>query len=558
VPVRESDSNAPQSVVTVGGADSRTARTASRVGALAIALMLAGCTAAVLFFGTWRVQCPGLYYDEVLYVEGWQPQRHFAWYVGDVPVMSLSYLGALKSWLYWPLRDRLSVEWVRAPWILSAVVCLLLTYLVCRRLAGRTAGMWAALLLAVDPAFLFLHRLDWGPVAIAMLLRMASLALVLRWRAVGGDARLVVAALLIGIGLYDKVIFAWYVAALVVAALATWPSWGGARLRVVVASLVALALGALPLLAYNVRFPLATFGNNTILTTEPLLRQLGTRLTLMAETLSGAGVYHFVNGQPLAAPLPCPGLPPWLAGVVCRSFPLPGAWLPPATLLALLAVAGIAPLRNAFAPRFLAVLTVGIGVIMLPVAQATGAHHVAMLLPFPQMLLAVVVVEAWRKRSRWRLPLVAALFAVLATGFAVSARTLVSFGGLCGRGVWSPATYALAGFAANHPDDRIMLADWGFASQLHTLAPGATLDDWSWALRDDRATPADLAPVSNRRTFLILHTHATTVFSTVRHRALAHVRAAGLHARQVEVARDLDGRATAFVLELVPRRRGDR
>ena len=554
--VRETDSHTPQSVLTVGGTDSRTARTASRVGALAVALVLAGCSAAVLIFGTWRVQCPGLYYDEVLFVEGWQPDRHFAWYVGAVPVMSLSYLGALKSWLYWPLHDRLSVDWVRVPWVLSAVVCLLLTYLICRRLAGRGAGMWAALLLAVDPAFLFLHRLDWGPVAIAMLLRLTSLARVLRWRVAGGGARLVAAAFLIGVGLYDKVIFAWYVAALVMAALATWQWWRVPRMRVAAASFVALALGALPLLAYNLRFPLATFGNNPILTAEPLLRQLANRLTLMADTLSGAAVYDFVNGQPLARPLPCPGLPPWLAGFVCGPFPLDGAWLPPVTILVLIAVIVVASLRNGFATRFLAVLTVGVGLIMLPVAQATGAHHVAMLLPFPQMLLAVVVVEAWRRRSRWRLPLVAALFGVLATGFAVSTRTLVSFGGLCGRGVWSPATYALADFAAAHPRDRLVLADWGFASQLHTLAPHATLEDWSWALRDDRATPADVAPVVDRRTFLLLHAHATTIFGPARGRALAHVRAAGLRAKPVEVARDRDGRATAFVLELVPRAPG--
>ena len=553
MPGRENDSEAAPSVVTVGGADSRTARTASRVGALAIALVLAGCTAAVLFFGTWRVQCPGLYYDEVLFVEGWQPQGRFAWYVGGGPVMSLSYLGALKSWLYWPLRDRLSVEWVRVPWVLCAVVCLLLTYLVCRRLAGRTAGMWAALLLAVDPAFLFLHRLDWGPVAIAMLLRMASLALVLRWRVVGGDARLVLAALLIGIGLYDKVIFAWYVGALALAALATWQWWRVPRLRVSVAGFVALAAGASPLVAYNVRFPLATFRSNAILTTEPLAHQLTSRLGLMADTLSGAGVYHFVNRQPLAAPLPCPGLPSWLSRVACGSFPLDGTWLPAVTVLTLVAVAVSAPLRNGFASRFLALLTLGVGLIMLPVAQATGAHHVAMLLPFPQMLLAVVVVEAWRRRSRWRLPLIVALLGVLGTGFAVSTRTLLSFGGLCGRGVWSPGTYAIADFVDAHRHDRFVVADWGFASQLHTLAPKAELDDWSWALREDRATPADVATVSNRRTFLLVHSDATTIFEGTRRRALGIVRAAGLRAKRVTIARDLDGRATASVLELVPR-----
>jgi hypothetical protein len=270
--------------------------------------------------------------------------------------------------------------------------------------------------------------------------------------------------------------------------------------------------------------------------------------------LSGADLYFFVNGQPLPAPLPCPGLPPWLAQIVCGSFPLAGAWLPIVTVLALVAVL-VTPLRNVFATRFVAMLATFVGVIMLPVAQATGAHHVAMMLPFPQMLLAVVTAETWRRWPLWRLPVVAAYLAVLATGLAVSTRTVVAIGGLCGRHGWSSGTYALAEFAAAHPHDRIVLADWGFASQLHTLAPAAQLDDWSWALQEDRATPADLRPLPGRQTFMLLHTHATTVFRPARRRALVHVRAAGLRAKRVAVARDLDGRPTAFVVALVPRAR---
>ena len=143
-----------------------------------------------------------------------------------------------------------------------------------------------------------------------------------------------------------------------------------------------------------------------------------------------------------------------------------------------------------------------------------------MMLPFPQMLLAVVDGRDLAASAALALPVVAAYLAVLATGLAVSTRTVVAIGGLCGRHGWSSGTYALAEFAAAHPHDRIVLADWGFASQLHTLAPSAQLDDWSWALQEDRATPADLRPSPGRQTFMLLHTHATTVFGPARRRAL--------------------------------------
>ena len=533
----------------------RTARTASRVGAVMVGMLLLGCSAAVLAFGLWRVQCPGLYYDEVLFVEGWQPHPHFTWVVHGLPVMSLSYLGALKSWLYWPLAHRLTPALVRAPTVLMAVVSLWLTAAVATRLAGTAAGIAVACLLAVDPAFLFLHRLDWGPIAIATLLRTASLLLILRWRAGGGNWCAIAAAFLVGVGLYDKVIFAWYVAALAAAIVATRRHWPRPRPHVVAGGALALIVGAAPLVAYNLKDPLATLRDNAILTTRPLGRQIVERGTLIVDTLAGGDVYFFVNGQRLARPLPCPGLSPRLARVFCGRFPLRGAWLPWVTAASLVVVLASGALRTSFATRFVAVLLAAAIAVILPLAQATGAHHVAMMLPFPQLLLAVVAGEAWRHRLRWRWPAVSLIVAVLATGAAVSLRTAVSFAGLCGRGAWSPATYRIAAFADAHAHDRVLLGDWGFAAQIHALAPRAAPEDWSWALIDDRARPADVLPEPGRRTFLLVHTTGATVSHAARGRAFAHVRAAGLLAKRHDVVTDLDGRPTAFVLELVPRRR---
>ena len=146
---------------------------------------------------------------------------------------------------------------------------------------------------------LFLHRLDWGPVAIAMLLRVVSLALVLRWRVVGGDWRLIAAAFLVGVGSLRqgdlRVVRRRARArrARDVALVARPPA------AAIVGGVMALLIGAAPLVAFNVRIRSRRSRTTSSSADEPLLQQMTDRVRLMAHTLSGADLYFFVNGQPL-------------------------------------------------------------------------------------------------------------------------------------------------------------------------------------------------------------------------------------------------------------------
>src|SRR5215469_10385272 len=63
--------------------------------------------AACLFvlLATYRIRFPGLYYDEVIFVNAAQggPSDNFVINLGSVPLFVMPYLGALKAWLYAPI-----------------------------------------------------------------------------------------------------------------------------------------------------------------------------------------------------------------------------------------------------------------------------------------------------------------------------------------------------------------------------------------------------------------------------------------------------------------------
>ena len=540
-----------------GAVSNRASFDGARLGTI---LVLGGCVGFTLALGLWRIDCPGLHYDEVFFVAGWSPLGAFEWRPNGLPLMQISYLGAVKTWLYWPVANHLSPALIRVPPLLAAGFSIFLAYCATRRLAGRVAALLAAVILAFDPAFIFLQRLDWGPVALGALFRIASFLLLVQWRDQGGWWRLPLAAFLIGLGLYDKVIFAWYVVALGAALVATRDHWPRPSARVVLFSALSLALGAGPLIAYNVVSGFATLHSAVLDPRQPLAVLLPTHLNLIADTFGGRRLYEMVNRASLQAPIACPGLSASWAASLCGRFPLDSSWFPMALAVAFLLVFVLRPLREDTACRILGLLVAVTAAVFMPiglgkasgVATELGPHHAAMLLPFAEMFVAVVGVRAARQGWAWRVPIGLGLVIVLMTSAAVSVRTAASFAGTCGRGGWSPAIYQARDFVQDHAGDRILLGDWGFYCQLRVLAPHVPLDDVSWELQRDDLEPARLQPTPGLRTFLLLHRRDSALFTSARRRALGIIRRSGWQIRRTRTLRDLDGRPTADVVEILP------
>lgn len=130
-----------------------------------------------LLIATWRLSEPGLYFDEVLFVNAALGCPHGELFVHKnwhgVPVMLMPYIGALKAWIYYPIFQVFDVSGfsVRLPMVLWGACSIGLTYLYASRLFSPMVGWIAACLLAVEPGFIFHTRWDWGPTALMMLFK---------------------------------------------------------------------------------------------------------------------------------------------------------------------------------------------------------------------------------------------------------------------------------------------------------------------------------------------------------------------------------------------------
>ena len=142
-----------------------------------------------------------------------------------LPLMLMPYMGALKSWLYAPILAifRPTAYSIRIPVLLIGSITIWLFFLFMRRTVGDWAALLGTALLATDPTFLLTTCFDWGPVALQHFLLVAGVLLLLTGGGIRSPSRLALAFFLFGLGLWDKVLFAWPLMALAVALTIVFP-----------------------------------------------------------------------------------------------------------------------------------------------------------------------------------------------------------------------------------------------------------------------------------------------------------------------------------------------
>ena len=146
-------------------------------------------TAAFVGLGSLWIAWPGLEYDEARFVVASYPspdvQAAYTMHFRGRPVvlMVVSYMGALKGWLYIPIPKAWppSAALVRLPMLLVGAAGLYCFYHFARRAFGTTAALAALALAATDPIYLFTTRLDWGPVAIQHFCLLGGCLAFLKW-----------------------------------------------------------------------------------------------------------------------------------------------------------------------------------------------------------------------------------------------------------------------------------------------------------------------------------------------------------------------------------------
>jgi len=194
---------------------------------------------AFLLLGSHQLDLPGLHYDEAkeaglnaMQLLTGQPVTAFrdaTVTIGPwrLPLMVQDYIGSLNVLLAVPFLAVGGVNVVALRWLplLTGAGTLALAWLIAYRLRGPVAAAVTAGLLAVNPSFVFWSRQGIFVTNLTALLFMASLGTGLQWwstrRTLPQQRRwLWLTALLWGLGLYAKLLFAWAIGALVIVALA--------------------------------------------------------------------------------------------------------------------------------------------------------------------------------------------------------------------------------------------------------------------------------------------------------------------------------------------------
>lgn len=172
-----------------------------------------------------KIDLPGLYYDEMVYVDpavGGAVSRRILGF----PVMVMPYVGALKAYLYFPIFALFGVSaaTVRLPAIFVSLLTLALTFKLARLTFRPSYSALLVLLMAADPIFIFLTKADYGPIVLMMFLKMFALYFFFLFLRTSSPRYLWGVTASCALGIYDKFNFIWFVLALIVAAAVVFRS----------------------------------------------------------------------------------------------------------------------------------------------------------------------------------------------------------------------------------------------------------------------------------------------------------------------------------------------
>ncbi|MCS6847312.1 MAG: glycosyltransferase family 39 protein [Anaerolineae bacterium] len=247
-----------------------------------------------LAFSLHQLHLPGFYYDEALdlapmldVMHGRQPELLRGIGVGRFPVMLLDYMGSLGGYLTLPFMWLFGPGYVaaRAQPIFFSCITIVLTWLLARRWFGYGVASVAVLLLAVNPSFIWFSRQGISVTSVMTVFSIGSLLLldeVIRResresRGEGQESRTknqdlalgswrlaLSAGVLIGLGLWAKLLFLRWVIVLIVIGVVflVTRSREARRIQTQREHLAALVpamlwvfigtlIGALPLIYYN-------------------------------------------------------------------------------------------------------------------------------------------------------------------------------------------------------------------------------------------------------------------------------------------------------------------
>jgi 4-amino-4-deoxy-L-arabinose transferase-like glycosyltransferase len=467
-----------------------------------------------------------------------------------LPVMILPYLGAFKTWLYYPLLQSLDVTpaVLRLPVLLVGVASVWLFFAILDRTVSRRAAIAGALLLATDASFVIATTYDFGPIAFLHCFLLAGVLLLLYFERTGASKYLATAFFVFGLALWHKALFIWMLDGLAVAAVCVFPRRVVAMLtprRAVLATL-SLCAGALPLIYFN-----AVTGGGTLRTGEVMSGEapVSQKLLVLKKTLSGNVLFAWLTDETQPATAAKPRKFREVASV--RLSRLAGGvrsnWLFYAFVVSCCLVPWLyfTPSRRAALFVLIYLVVTWAQMLILP---NTGAsiQHVLLLWPFPHFLIAIALTQIGTSMGRHGAQAAAcALAAIVAANLMLINQyysDLVTNGT---SAIWTDAIYPLHKYLDSATASRIVTTDWGYATTLCLLSDGEMpLDDISYTLLgpSDGEVAWIRSLIEDPRNLFVDHTAPDEQFTAARRRLESIAAASGRSRELVAVIEDRNRR----------------
>jgi 4-amino-4-deoxy-L-arabinose transferase-like glycosyltransferase len=490
-----------------------------------------------------------------------------------LPLMVMDYKGVVHT--YWALPFLwalgINVFALRLSCLFLSVLTMALTHRFVRQLYdGRVAAM-ALLLLAVNPSFLFWSRQGALWTTAMLTCGMGALAALAAWRHTGRDWALVAGAFLLGLGLSAKLPFLWFPMALAISVALYhvagrrrgWiPERAALSLRHCIIALLALMLGLLPLLIYN----LQTGG-----TLDVLLRNLRTsyygvnnlaylpnlkaRWNHLRALLNGSAFWY------LGGPYHDPILPVafWVSAVALLACGFRLAIRRGSTSERFCPSTGG---KDSGQPADVLIRLFPLVMMALMVLQSGATvsglwpEHYLLLLPFPQVVIALgldLLRPQCRRRRRlaWLLPLAMAL--LMAGQLRVDLLTHRALARSGGFSAHSDASYRLAEYLEGKGRPVIAM-DWGIQATVQFLTQGRVNPVERFGFQNLEHPSTDfavaMAPyLEDRDTYYIFHAPEETVYEGRREVFEELVRQRGLVPDGKRIIYDRSARPLFVIME---------
>jgi hypothetical protein len=498
------------------------------------------------------IPLPGIQDDEALFaVPFWQSlgrQFEVRVFHHSLPLMLMSYLGTLKTALYWPLfkMGLVSVWGVRLPMVAAGAITIFLLHRLLLRVSGP-AALFATLLLATDPTFLLTNTFDWGPVALEHLLLVAGCYLLLRFAETKDSKYLTSGFLMFGLALWNKALFVWALSGASIGFLIAFPSKMGSlvtwrNLRIASASFL---VGCSPFVLYNIRHSGATVAENVRLDTESFDR----KWLQVKNALNGTALFAFIAEEDYVEPSKTASTPVGRAAFWIHehagSHRATGFYYVLGALLLLVPV-----LWRSAAAVFSTVFVVIAGSMMILTKDAGGAaHHIVLLWPFPICFAAVALAAI---RWRWIGSLAAGALVVM--NLLVVNQYVYQFERNGAAGNFTDALHHLSRTLPSYSQRHVYVIDWGITNSVQLSNRGQLpLSFAADPLMSDAPNKAQIAQLTamlgDPLAVFVDHVQSREAFTGVGERLGRFASGSGYRRALLETIADTNGRPVFEIFE---------